>query len=113
MEAFPPEDHASGLHNLDFNKGSVPIQRSSGVYWDFTFTFKVTLKEKPFTRRGVFSVTNSLYDPLGLAAPVIIKGKQLLRSLSTELSTSLPDARNLPLPTESPNGKIGVIPFKH
>ena len=24
MEAFRPEDHASGLHNLDFNKGPVP-----------------------------------------------------------------------------------------
>ena len=28
MDAFPPEDHASGLHNLDFNKGPVPMQRS-------------------------------------------------------------------------------------
>ena len=34
MAAFPPEDHASGLHNLDFNKGPVPMQRSLGVYRD-------------------------------------------------------------------------------
>ena len=27
MDAFPPEDHASGLHNLHFNKGPVPMQR--------------------------------------------------------------------------------------
>ena len=26
MEAFAPEDHASGLHNLDFSKGPIPIQ---------------------------------------------------------------------------------------
>ena len=84
MDAFPPEDHASGLHNLDFNKGPIPMQRSLGVYWDLqsdSFTFQVLLEEKPFTRRGVLSVTNSLYDPLGLAAPVIVKGKHLLRSL--------------------------------
>ena len=86
MEAFPPDDHASGLHNQDFNKGPIPIQRSLGVYWDLkfdAFTFQVALEEKPFTRRGVLSVTNSLYDPLGLAALVIIKEKQLLRSLTT------------------------------
>ena len=54
------------------------MQRSLGVYWDLqsdSFTFQVLLEEKPFTRRGVLLVTNSLYDPLGLAAPVIIKGK--------------------------------------
>ena len=97
-------DHASGLHNLDFNKGPIPIQRSLGVYWDLksdAFTFQVTLEEKPFTRRGVLSVTNSLCDPLGLAAPVIIKGKQLLRSLTTDLSASQPDAWDLPIPAES------------
>ena len=103
MEAFPSEDHASGLHNLDFNKGPVPMQRSLGVYWDLqsdSFTFQVLLEEKPFTRRGVLSVTNSLYDPLGLAAPVIIKGKHLLRSLSKEFSASHPDAWDYPLPAE-------------
>ena len=103
MEAFPPEDHASGLHSLDFNKGPVPMQRSLGVYWDLqsdSFTFQVLLEETPFTRRGVLSVTNSLYDPLGLAAPVIIKGKHLLRSLSKDFSASHPDAWDYPLPGE-------------
>ena len=37
-EAFPPEDHASGVHNLDFYKGPVPIQRSLGVYWSVLCT---------------------------------------------------------------------------
>ncbi|XP_078367158.1 uncharacterized protein LOC144651138 [Oculina patagonica] len=27
VEAFPSEDHASGLHNLDFSKGPIPVQR--------------------------------------------------------------------------------------
>ena len=79
------------------------MQRSLGVYWDLksdSFTFQVLLEENPFTRRGVLSVTNSLYDPLGLAAPVIIKGKHLLRSLSLEFSASHPDAWDYPLPAE-------------
>ena len=34
MEAFPPDDHASGLHNLDLNKRPVSMQQSLGVYRD-------------------------------------------------------------------------------
>ena len=117
MEVFPPDDHASGLHNLDFNKGPIPIQRSLGVYWDLksdAFTFQVALKKKPFTRQGVLSVTNSLYDPLGLTAPVIIKGKQLLRSLTTELSASQPNTWVSRSPQKANMyGKTGVISFEH
>ena len=46
------------------------------------------------------SFTNSLYDLMGLAAPVIIKGKHLLRSLSTEFSASHPNAWDYPLPAK-------------
>ena len=104
MEAFPPEDHASGLHNLDFNKGPLPMQRSLGVYWylmSYSFIFQVLLEEKPFTRRGVLSVNkNILYDPLGLAAPAIIKGKHLLRPLSAEFSASHPSTWDYTIPAE-------------
>ncbi|KAK3751397.1 hypothetical protein QZH41_012002, partial [Actinostola sp. cb2023] len=80
MEAFPSEDQASDLCDLDLHvsKDAVPVQRSLGVSWDLKtddFTFKVSteVEEKPFTRRGVLSVVNSLYDPLGLVAPVVIR----------------------------------------
>ncbi len=46
-----------------------------------TFTFHVSHEDKPFTRRGVLSTINSLFDSLGIASPVIIKGKTLLRSI--------------------------------
>ncbi len=74
-QAFPSEDRASNLCDLDLNS----------VYWDLetdTFTFHVSREDKPFTRRGVLSTINSLFDPLGIASPVIIKGKMLLRSMS-------------------------------
>lgn len=40
--------------------------------------------ERPYTRRGVLSIINSLYDLLGFAAPVGIRGRALLRELTTE-----------------------------
>lgn len=36
-------------------------------------------KKKPFTGRGLLSSVNSLFDPIGLIAPITISGKILLR----------------------------------
>ena len=102
-QAFPSEDRASELCNLDLNNDTKPIQRSLGVYWDpetDTFTFKVSEGNKPFTRRGVLSVINSLFDPLGIVSPVIIKGKMLLRTMSAHLKNRQFGDWDEPLPEE-------------
>lgn len=87
MEAFPSQDHTSDLRDLDLGTDSTPAQRSLGLLWDLksdSFTFQVNSEERPFTRRGVLSTINSLYDPLGFAAPVTVQGKALLRDLTCE-----------------------------
>lgn len=84
MEAFPTVDRAKDVRDLDLNHDSIPAQRSQGVYWDLekdAFTFRVVLPEKPFTRRGVLSVVNSVYNPLGMAVPTMLEGKKLLQQL--------------------------------
>ena len=89
MEAFPIEDHANDLKDLEIGVDPLPIQRSLGLCWDLktdTFLFQVAEEKKPFTRRGVLATVNSLYDPLGFVAPVTIQGKALLRDLSSETS---------------------------
>ncbi|XP_028407859.1 uncharacterized protein LOC114530488 [Dendronephthya gigantea] len=101
--AFPEEDRATELRNLDLHHNSVPVQRSLGVSWDLhndVFTFQVADEKKPFTRRGVLSTTNSLYDPLGIAAPVVIKAKMLLRTMTTSLQRNPLDVWDKPLPEE-------------
>ena len=65
----------------------LPMQRSLGVSWTLqsdSFTFQVSAENKPFTRRGVLSVINGLYDPLGFAAPVTLAGKLILRETMDE-----------------------------
>ncbi|XP_048582064.1 uncharacterized protein LOC125561767 [Nematostella vectensis] len=84
MEAFPADDRAKDVRDLDLRQDVLPAQRSLGVYWDLetdAFTFKVTVPEKPFTRRGVLSIVNSVYDPLGLAVPVMLEGRTMLQKL--------------------------------
>ena len=84
MEAIPAEDRAKSIKDLDLRHDVLPAQRSLGVHWDIEkdhFTFHVSLSEKPFTRRGVLSTINSVYDPLGLASPVVLEGKLILQQL--------------------------------
>ena len=103
MQAFPPEDQASNLHNVDLHHEVIPIQRLLWVLWDIqadVFTFQIVDEVKPFTRRGILSVTNSLYDPLGIAASVIIKVKMLLRAMSMSLKRHPLDDWDNPLPEQ-------------
>jgi len=85
MEAFPAEERAKDICDLDLHRDSLAAQRSLGVYWDLeqdAFTCWVALPDKPFTRRGVLSIVNSIYDPLGLAVPVLLEGRLLLQQLA-------------------------------
>lgn len=61
-----------------------------------TFTFRVTATAKPYPRQGILFVINSLYIwPLGLVAPVTIRGEMILRKIVTDSSdwdsSSLPE----------------------
>lgn len=97
MDAFAPQDRAKDLQNLDLFKDELPDQRSLGVKWNIMedyFTFHIPHAEKPYTRRGVLSTVNSVFDPLGFLAPVTVRGCLLLRELSlqtTEWDSPLPE----------------------
>ncbi|KAI4903062.1 hypothetical protein NFI96_009858 [Prochilodus magdalenae] len=87
MDAFPSEERAKNLVNLELTIDPLPLQRSLGLTWNLqsdTFTFCVSREQKPFIRRGILSTVNGLYDPLGYVSPVTIQGKALVRELSTE-----------------------------
>ncbi|XP_048751486.2 uncharacterized protein LOC125663228 [Ostrea edulis] len=84
MSAFPSEDLATNLKDLDLHGEEKPLQRSLGLSWDVnsdTFLFQLSKDNKPATRRGLLSTVNGIYDPLGFLAPVTIYGKLLLRKL--------------------------------
>ena len=86
MSALPQQDLAQDLKDLDLDSDNFPLQRSLGLYWNLvtdSFTYRISDEIKPFTRRGVLSTLNSVYDPLGFVAPVLIRGKWLLRDLMT------------------------------
>ena len=83
LSAIPEEDRAKEVKMLDLDK-ELPMERALGLQWNVendTFVFKITLKEKPLTRRGMLSVLCSVYDPLGFLVPLTLPVKNMLQEL--------------------------------
>ncbi|KAL7838309.1 hypothetical protein AOLI_G00267130 [Acnodon oligacanthus] len=75
---------ATEFKDLDLNLDMLPAERALGVHWCIqsdNFKFKLCLKDKPPTRRNILSVVSSLYDPLGILAPVVLPAKTILQEL--------------------------------
>ncbi|XP_062566124.1 uncharacterized protein LOC134228483 [Saccostrea cucullata] len=99
MEAFPSEDLEKNLMALDIGSDDLPVQQSLGLAWDInadSFTYNTHIPVKPFTKRGLLSVINSLFDPLGFIAPIVIHGRILYREMGEHNSSwddPLPEGR--------------------
>lgn len=82
--SIPEEQRASGVKDLDLDQDSLPIERALGMQWcteKDTFTYDIKVQKKPLSRRGILSVVNSIYDPLGFLVPLILPVKLLLRDM--------------------------------
>ena len=82
LASFPADDLAKDVAEIDFSKDTPYIQKSLGLSWDIVndcFTYQVQVKERPFTKRGLLSVINGLFDPLGFVAPVVLDGRLIFR----------------------------------
>lgn len=66
MQAFQPEELTSGIKDLGLDDEILPTQRSLGLCWDIrsdTFTFKVAVTDKPYTRCGMLSIVIASSTP--------------------------------------------------
>ncbi|XP_073237808.1 uncharacterized protein [Porites lutea] len=82
IQSVPVSERASSVKELDLE--NLPVERALGILWDVqsdTFRFKIAVKDRPPTRRGILSVISSIYDPLGFVAPLILPAKAILRDL--------------------------------
>ncbi|KAK3751574.1 hypothetical protein QZH41_007536 [Actinostola sp. cb2023] len=84
LQAIHIEDRSKNIREIDLKVDPLPIERALGVVWcveDDSFQFRIELRDRPFTRRGVLSTVSSIYDPNGYVAPVTLKGKQILQQM--------------------------------
>lgn len=83
LQSVPEDDRAGDIKKLSLN-GETLIERALGVYWfveNDSLGFQLGVKDQPTTRRGILSVTSSIYDPLGIASPFVMTAKSLLQQL--------------------------------
>ena len=69
LESIAEEQRAKEVKHLDFDKGTLPVERALGVEWcaeTESFHFKTIVEERPPTRRGILSVANSVYLSMSL-----------------------------------------------
>ena len=99
LDAFPASERADDLAVVDFD--DAPQQRTLGVAWDIKndcFLIQVDLPERPFTKRGILSVVNSVFDPIGFAAPTVLEGKLIQREVISSCTSGATTDWDEPLP---------------
>ncbi|XP_014676416.1 PREDICTED: uncharacterized protein LOC106816352 [Priapulus caudatus] len=78
IESIPQEERAKTVKDLNLDEQVLPTERALGVTWNAEsdkLGYRIKMKEKPLTRRGILSVVSSIFDPLGLASPVVLPAK--------------------------------------
>lgn len=84
LDVIPESHSAKCKEQLDMELDLVMVERVLGVEWSIqsdTFKFRVKVKDRPLTRRGILSTIASIYDPLGMLSPVVLTAKIILRDL--------------------------------
>ena len=88
LSAIPIADRSKQIKTLDIKQEKLLPERALGIFWHveedfFGFDVDITrLLETPPTRRNILSAVASIYDPLGLAAPLIMTAQILLQELN-------------------------------
>ena len=81
MESIPHSDRSA---TTEIELSETPISSALGLKWDLLkddFVFSLILPERPFTKRGIVSVVNTLFDPLGIVSPIVLGGRLLQREI--------------------------------
>ena len=84
LRQIPVEDRGKGVKDLDLDKDSLGSSRALGLKWlivEDSFYFQFKDPQKPLSRRGLLSTVSSVFDPLGIVAPVTLTGRVLLQKL--------------------------------
>ncbi|KAL0163339.1 hypothetical protein M9458_042735, partial [Cirrhinus mrigala] len=97
LKSIPASEHATDTKTKDLTFNETQTERALGIYWNVekdSFTFNITLKDQPPTRRGILSTVAAIYDPLGFIAPYVLKGKGILQEMcrqGTDWDDPLPE----------------------
>ena len=78
LQSIHNEDRRKNISDEPLTFGKIPEDKALGVKWNInkdTLRFQTEMAENASTRRGLLSMLTSIYDPLGLGAPFLLKGR--------------------------------------
>ena len=84
LSAFPVEERAPHVKDLDLKFDNLPLDRALGIHWDVeqdTINFVFGKGEQSENRKGVLSLIATVYDPLGFASPLLLPGREINQEL--------------------------------
>lgn len=88
MSSFPETEVVkTSCVERDVEKGEGSVERALGIRWTLDtdmLHFKNEFRDKPLTKRGALSMLASIFDPLGLVSPVVLKGRLILQETCKE-----------------------------
>ena len=103
LNAFDDTERAKDLQVIEFEEA--PMQSTLGCAWDITrdvFIIRVDIPDRDFTKRGILSVCNSVFDPIGMASPCSLAGRLFQRKILPKKGHGDPEVHKLgwddPLP---------------
>lgn len=85
LAAVPPEDvhwTSGSVPTLNLDLDDMPTERTLGLLWNSgsdSFMFKIKESKEANTKRKILSLVTSIFYPLGLLAPVVLKAKRILK----------------------------------
>ena len=84
MKTIQDKDRKDSVKEKDLAIGVLAENKALGVRWNVgedTLGFQIKISDKPVTRRGLLANLSIVYDSLGLGAPFLLKGCQIIQNL--------------------------------
>lgn len=84
LQSIAENRWAKDIKELNLDRDDLPLERALGLLWcveSDSFKFKMEVKQQSLTRRGMLSITRSVYDPLGFLSPVTLSAKMMQQEL--------------------------------
>ena len=85
--SIPQDQSRNGVKNVDLT-GDLPAEKALGIQWnihDTSLTFNIQVNRRPLRKRKMLSIITSIYDPLGLAGPFILEGRNCFKAYATNM----------------------------